>query len=181
MTENTKTKVYLIDEILDAGDFMDNFEIRKFRLTDLNTVVQINRATLPENYLPFYFIMHHNQFPELFLVAESENKIVGYIMCRVEGPDTSDFADEKVYKGHVVSIAVLPGYRRIGIASSLLTRAMENMSKRGAKECYLEVRVSNYPAISLYKKLSFKIVRRITGYYRDGEDAYVMARQLTSE
>jgi len=47
-----------------------------------------------------------------------------------------------------------------------------------ATECYLEVRVSNTPAINLYSKLGFMIVKIMKGYYADGEDAYVMARKL---
>ncbi|MEM2810100.1 MAG: ribosomal-protein-alanine N-acetyltransferase RimI, partial [Candidatus Methanomethylicia archaeon] len=35
-----------------------------------------------------------------------------------------------------------------------------------------------YPAIRLYEKLNYTITNRIQGYYADGEDAYVMARQL---
>jgi ribosomal-protein-alanine N-acetyltransferase len=45
----------------------------------------------------------------------------------------------------------------------------------GAGEGYLEVRVSNEPAIELYSRLSFQKVKRNYGYYMDGEDAWVMA------
>jgi ribosomal-protein-alanine N-acetyltransferase len=47
--------------------------------------------------------------------------------------------------------------------------------KYNASECYLEVRVSNHPAIELYKKLGFKKTKRNSGYYLNGEDAWVMA------
>jgi len=48
------------------------------------------------------------------------------------------------------------------------------------KECYLEVRESNLPAVELYKKLGFEIARTIRNYYADGETAFVMAKQLPS-
>jgi ribosomal-protein-alanine N-acetyltransferase len=54
--------------------------------------------------------------------------------------------------------------------------AMKNVYD--AKEVYLEVRVSNTPAIRLYEKLGFKIVKVLEGYYSDGENAYLMAREL---
>ncbi len=55
------------------------------------------------------------------------------------------------------------------------------MSHYKARECYLEVRVSNMTAVNLYRKLDFKITRTIRGYYADGESAYMMTRQLPLE
>jgi ribosomal-protein-alanine N-acetyltransferase len=84
-----------------------------------------------------------------------------------------------VKKGHVVSRAVLEGYRRKGIGESLMKKGMDSMrDDYGAKEVYLEVRVSNEPAIRLYEKLGFKKVKVIEGYYSDGENAYLMAAPL---
>ncbi|MFW9850771.1 MAG: hypothetical protein ACFFF4_16715, partial [Candidatus Thorarchaeota archaeon] len=44
----------------------------------------------------------------------------------------------------------------------------------GASEFFLEVRKTNEEAISIYEKLNFEIKRVLKGYYRDGEDAYLM-------
>jgi ribosomal-protein-alanine N-acetyltransferase len=55
---------------------------------------------------------------------------------------------------------------------------MESMLAYNAKQCYLEVRVTNTPAVNLYKKLGFPVTRTIKGYYADGEDAYVMTKKL---
>ncbi|MEM3174225.1 MAG: ribosomal protein S18-alanine N-acetyltransferase, partial [Candidatus Bathyarchaeia archaeon] len=78
-------------------------------------------------------------------------------------------------KGHIISIAVLPEHRRKGIGETLLKEALQSMMNYyGIKECYLEVRVSNTPAINLYKKVGFKIEKVIRGYYADGENAYLM-------
>ncbi|MGE5637480.1 MAG: GNAT family N-acetyltransferase [Chloroflexota bacterium] len=81
-------------------------------------------------------------------------------------------------KGHVVSIAVLPTARRKGVAQALIKTALEGMQYYKAKQCYLEVRVTNDAGISLYKKLGFEVSRTIHGYYSDGEDAYVMSKKL---
>uniref|UniRef100_A0A7J3ZMV0 N-alpha-acetyltransferase n=1 Tax=Fervidicoccus fontis TaxID=683846 RepID=A0A7J3ZMV0_9CREN len=153
-------------------------EIRRARREDIPRVVQINRVALPENYPEFFFYDHLENWPEIFLVAEVEDNVVGYIMCRIE-TGIGFFHLLPVKKGHVVSIAVLKEYRRRGIGSRLMVESMDAMKRvYNAKEVYLEVRVSNEPAISLYRKLGFQTIRRIPGYYSDGEDAYLMARLL---
>lgn len=152
--------------------------VRPFRPPDLNSVIEINRKCLPENYSVNFFMDIYQNCPEAFLVAEVEGRVVGYIMCRLER-GFSDFNRLKmVKKGHVVSIAVLQEYRRRGIGSSLIAQALRNLANLQAKECYLEVRVSNEAGIKLYRKFGFEITRRITSYYHDGEDAYVMSKKL---
>ncbi len=120
----------------------------------------------------------HQRLPETFIVAEENSVIAGYTMCRIEVGLSNYGFGGLIRKGHVVSIAVLPQFRRKGIAQAVITRALEGMQYYKAKQCFLEVRVTNDAAISLYKKLGFEVTRTINGYYSDGEDAYVMAKRL---
>jgi ribosomal-protein-alanine N-acetyltransferase len=147
-------------------------------MSDLESVTSINRECLPENYTDFFFVDLHRRFPETFVVAEEDGKVVGYIMCRIEvGLSNMGFSG-LIKKEHVVSVAVMPSYRRKHIGEALVNRAMENMLVYNAKQCYLEVRITNTPAISMYKKLGFQVTRTIKGYYADGEDAYVMTKKF---
>jgi ribosomal-protein-alanine N-acetyltransferase len=154
------------------------FKLRKFTPDDLQSVMQINRVCLPENYMDFFFIDLHKRFPETFIVAEQDGKIVGYTMCRIEVGLASFSLGGLIRKGHVVSIAVLPQGRRKGVAQALMATAMDGMRYYKAKLCYLEVRVTNTAGVALYKKLGFEVSRTINGYYSDGEDAYVMSKKL---
>ncbi len=154
------------------------FKLRKFKPDDLQSVIQINRLCLPENYMDFFFMDLHQRFPETFIVAEEERKIVGYIMCRIEVGLASYGLGGIIRKGHVVSIAVLPQGRRKGVAQALINTAIKGMVYYKAKLCYLEVRVTNDAGVSLYKKLGFEANRMLKGYYSDGEDAYVMTKKL---
>ncbi|MGD0645008.1 MAG: ribosomal protein S18-alanine N-acetyltransferase [Candidatus Bathyarchaeia archaeon] len=154
------------------------FKLRKFAPDDLQNVMQINRVCLPENYTDFFFMDLHQRFPETFIVAEENGKIAGYIMCRIEVGLSNFGFGGLIRKGHVVSIAVLPESRRKGIAQALIAKALEGMQYYKAKQCFLEVRVTNEVGISLYKKIGFEITRTINGYYSDGEDAYVMTKRL---
>ena len=150
-----------------------DFKIRRFKLDDIEDVMRINRVFLPENYPEFFFRDIYRNCPEAFLVATVDDKVVGYIMCRIE----SSYLFRKGSKGHVISLAVADKYRRQGIGKTLLKSAIEVLKKK-VNYIYLEVRVSNTPAINLYKNLGFRIERRLYSYYQDGEDAYLMSLTL---
>jgi ribosomal-protein-alanine N-acetyltransferase len=154
------------------------FELRRFSLNDLGSVTKINKECLPENYTDFFFVDLYRRYPETFLVAEMNGEVVGYIMCRIEVGLSNMRLPGLLKKGHVVSVAVLPSNRRNGVGTALVTKAMDGMRSYGAKQCYLEVRVTNEEATMLYKKLGMEITRTIHGYYADGEDAYVMSKKL---
>jgi len=157
---------------------LQTFKIRKFAPNDLQAVMNINRAALPENYTDYFFMDLHERFPEAFIVAEQDSEIVGYIMNRVEVGLSNMGLGGLIRKGHVVSIAVLPKSRRKGVAQALINTAIDGMRHYKAKQCYLEVRVTNEAGIKLYKKLGFEISRTLNGYYSDGEAAYVMTKKL---
>ena len=158
------------------------FVIRQARVEDIPRVMVINRLALPENYPEWFFREHLERWGTAFYVAEVEGKVVGYVMSRVEyGASVFDHT-RLVKKGHIVSIAVLEGYRRRRIGTALMEAALRALRDvYGCVEVYLEVRVSNMPAIRLYEKLGFVKVRVIPMYYLDGEDAYVMAKKLVAD
>jgi len=147
-------------------------------VNDLEKVTYINSVSLPENYTDFFFVDLYRRFPETFIVAEDNSEVVGYIMCRIETGMSNFGLRGIIKKGHVVSVAVLPNHRRKGIGEALIYKALEGMRSYGAKQCYLEVRMTNDEAIKLYRRLEFEITRTVRGYYADGESAYVMAKKL---
>ena len=116
---------------------------------------------LPENYAAYFFIDTYNTLPDTFVVAESQGHVVGYIMCRLE----HGFSDLKklrfAKKGHIISVAVIPDFRRLGIGYSLVEQALSALSAVNSDECYLEVRMNNEAGIELYKKMGFIITRTI--------------------
>ena len=80
---------------------------------------------------------------------------------------------------HILNLAVHPSFRRVGIASSLIGRLLEICQHKRVRECYLEVRVSNKLAISLYQKFGFLQCGIRKRYYSDtGENALVMRRRI---
>ena len=153
---------------------------RRCEPSDLIGVMEINMKTLPEHYSDYFYESLLEELPEAFIVAEISGKIVGYIMCKIEHGFSNFKKLGFVKKGHVVSIAVIDEYRRKGFGSILVDEALKGVKIRQCSELYLEVRCSNNDAVKLYEKLGFSIIQRLKSYYRDGEDAYVMAINFTS-
>jgi len=147
--------------------------IRQPYLSDINDIMHINRLCLPENYSYDFFYHVISEFGYACAVAEIDEKVIGYVLSRIERSLTS-FIGLQAVKGHIISIAVLPPYRRQGIGLKMMKYAMYKLIEKKVETVYLEVRVSNVPAIELYKKLGFTIKREIKGYYRDGESAFLM-------
>ena len=159
-----------------------DYSIRLFEREDIDSVVSINRSSLPENYPEQFFLGLQYHAPKAFLVAVEDGKVHGYIMCRIER-GISSFGKMPVKKGHIVSVAVLDSCRHKGMGTSLIKAGMEGVKEYGASEIFLEVRKTNEEAISVYEHLGYEIKRVLKGYYRDGEDAYLMAFKfpITSE
>ncbi|PBO82843.1 MAG: ribosomal-protein-alanine N-acetyltransferase [Nitrosopumilales archaeon] len=154
--------------------------LRRCELSDIIPVIEINLRTLPEHYSDYFYESLLEELPEAFIVAEISGKIVGYIMCKIEHGFSNFKKLGFVKKGHVVSIAVIDEHRRKGFGSILVDEAVKGVKTIQGSELYLEVRCSNNDAVKLYEKLGFSIIQRLKAYYRDGEDAYVMAIDFTS-
>ena len=157
-----------------VGDYI----IRRCEEKDLTSVISINMNTLPEHYSDYFFESILRELPESFVVAEVNDNIIGYIMCKIEFGFSNFRKLGFVKKGHVVSVAVLDQHRGKGVGRALMLEGVNGVVSRKSDEIYLEVRISNEPAIKMYEKLGFQIKSRLRTYYRDGEDAYLMALEF---
>lgn len=102
-------------------------------------------------------------------VAESGNKVVGY--CGVFLPAPGVEAD-------ILTVAVLPDFRRQGIAREFMRQIEQWSKERGASAMMLEVEQSNIAAIELYKSLGYMQISVRMDYYGPGLDAFVMRKDF---
>ena len=97
--------------------------------------------------------------------AEEDGKPCAYVIGRVIAPE-----------GEIYRVAVLPEYRKRGIAYRLLDYAVKTERGRGLEILFLEVRSRNTPAISLYRAYGFRDMGIRRGYYKNpDDDAIIMA------
>jgi ribosomal-protein-alanine N-acetyltransferase len=83
---------------------------------------------------------------------------------------------------HINNLAVLPAFRRTGIAKALLDHVLRAGADLGACRATLEVRESNEAARGLYARFGFTVAGVRHGYYSSPvEDALVLWRENLSE
>ena len=81
--------------------------------------------------------------------------------------------------GYLHNIAVDTELRHQGIGKILTEKCVDFIKSNGINKIFLEVRVSNIPAIKLYEKVGFKTVATRKGFYSNpNEDAYSMILEL---
>jgi ribosomal-protein-alanine N-acetyltransferase len=142
--------------------------IRKFRPADLNRVYEIECKSFKDPYNVLFLLNLYELYSETFLVAEKNGVVVGYVIARqVDG------------KGHVIAIAVEPKHRCQGIGKALMEAIMRIFESVGVREVFLEVRVSNIPAIKFYENLGFKKEEILPAYYSDGEDGVLLRKSFS--
>ena len=80
-------------------------------------------------------------------------------------------------EGEIMNVAVLPEYRRKGIADALMNALISIASENACDRITLEVAEDNFGAISLYEKHGFTVSGRRKGFYK-GKDALNMEKKL---
>ncbi|MEM1683087.1 MAG: N-acetyltransferase [Ignisphaera sp.] len=159
-------------------DVNEYVKIRPATRDDLDDIIAINIECLPEHYPYSFWLEHLEKWSDIFYVAEVNGHIVGYTLSRIEEGVTF-CKGGKGRIGHIVSVAVKEEYRGRGLATAMLSAVMyvlQNMYN--VEEIHLEVRISNTKAIRLYEKLGFIKMAQIKNYYLDGEDSYIMVKNL---
>ena len=104
-----------------------------------------------------------------FILAQKDGLIIGYAGIMVVAAGVP--AD-------LLTIAILPDFRRQGLAQAMLAE-LESWAKiKGATEVILEVDTKNESAISLYKLVGYEEISTRANYYALGVDALIMRKDL---
>lgn len=138
--------------------------IRRMAPADLEQVADLERQCFTESWS--YKLLEaglHSDY-DVYYVFQQEERILGYCNLRI-------LAGE----GEVQRIAVLPGYRRLGVARKMMEAMVTCARVSLVSAISLEVRQGNLPARNLYESFGFRAEAVRKGYYRNpSEDALIM-------
>jgi ribosomal-protein-alanine N-acetyltransferase len=134
---------------------------------DLPFIMEIERLSFPNPWQESSFQGEidnlHISYPSV-IVQRPHERVIGYIIFWY-------VADE----AQISNFAINPDFRNLGVGESVLKETLSVIRTMGARHVVLEVRPSNTPALSLYRKHGFGLLGIRKGYYRDpDEDALVM-------
>lgn len=143
--------------------------IRRMALQDIDKVVEIEKElfTTPWDKNALCYELEKNAFSTI-LILENDNEIVGYLGMWLLGDQTQ-----------ITTLGIKKIYQQKGYSKLLMDKCVAITKEQGYQNINLEVRVSNFKAINLYKKYGFEIVATRKNYYQDNhEDAYLMIKEM---
>lgn len=144
--------------------------IRPMQQEDVDAVMEIDMVVEEVPWTPNIFSDCIKVGYGCWVLSE-ENKVIGYGLLSVSASE-----------GHILKLAVKPSYYRQGLGTRMMKHLLNQAKRQAAESVYLEVRLSNQPAIELYHKLGFTQIGERKDYYpskKDGrEDALVLSISL---
>ncbi len=144
---------------------MDNIAILSATIRDLANLRSLEEIAFPIDRWPLLDLIGVLTLPSVIrLKAEVDHVFAGFIAGDVR---------QRKREAWITTIAVLPQFRRSGVAYSLLQECEKRMD---VQKILLTVRKSNQEALSLYKRSGYSQANIWTNYYIDGEDGIVLQK-----
>lgn len=147
------------------------YSIQPLTDKDSKEVLRLNLRCFKngENYTKYTFAYLFNEPRSLsyqLVTANGEMAAFAFVLMNQDGT------------AHLTTIGVAPEHRRRGLGARLLKHLDEVLRVKGASTIVLELRVSNLDARNLYIHAGYSIVNRLTKYYSDGEDCFLMVKSI---
>lgn len=143
-------------------------EISKMQSSDTEKIAELEKICFSSPWSESALLEETQNENAHFLVCKKGNRVAGYIGCI--------FACDE---GSITNVAVFPEFRKTGVASALITELCKHAQDNGVSTLFLEVRKSNFAAISLYEKCGFERVGERKNFYTaPTEDAIIMKKRF---
>jgi ribosomal-protein-alanine N-acetyltransferase len=150
----------------------NRFAVRLVRQFDLDRIEVIEAASFgADAYDRNLFAEYTRICGDLFLVAEAGTKVIGYSITALPARWGGERAE-------LVSVAVDPAFLGKGAAAAMMESTLRRLRRRRVARLGLTVKVTNQRARAFYDKFGFRKLRRMAGYYEDGEDGLMLFKDL---
>ena len=148
---------------------MERYYFRRATIDDLDILLELNNTLTIDTWAMEKFQQAFEYEIPILLIANSLNVTVGciiYLFC----------LDEV----RIIYCVVNQTFRNKGLGTKLVNEVLLEARKSNARYVLLETRTTNFPALSLYTKLGFRIIHIRQDYYTHliNEDAYLMEYEL---
>lgn len=121
--------------------------IRNFQDSDYPVLCELDAPMFSGMGGPILFRHIQELFGYLFLVAEMDGDIIGYILGGVHLEDAA--------RGKLIRIGVCPGHQRKECGTQLTAELFSRMKSRGVTSVHVTVALENSAARSFYAKIGF--------------------------
>jgi|GEM_PF-219387 len=158
----------MIDASVEPGP--PTARLRPLTVDDLARVADLERQLFGPSAWTDAMLAAELHAPGRWYVAavEGDDTLVGYAGLWFDGDVTQ-----------VMTIGVAPAVQRHGVGTALMTALVERSRELGAGAVLLEVRVDNAPALAMYEKFGFTVLRLRRRYYQpEDADAWTMRLAL---
>lgn len=155
------------------------FTLREYRSHDFDRLWHIDQECFAPGiaYSQLELAAYIRRRGSFTLVAEASNTTAGAdSRLGILGFIVAEANRRRI--GHVLTIDVLPGNRRLGVGSKLLATAEERLRAMPCRSVVLETAVDNASALAFYKRHGYNIVNTIPRYYSNGLDAFMLEKEL---
>ena len=157
--------------------------IRRVKVSDMIQMQQTNLHCLPENYHLWYWLYHYLMGPQAAHVAiNTKGELVGYVLGKMDDDGRNKRNPEPPH-GHITSVAIYNGYRKLGLATKLLSLTHNSLHDVfQAKYVCLNVRETNRGGHILYQNtMGYKFEKNEVNYYADDENGWLMRYTFPEE
>ncbi|NXD53436.1 NAA30 acetyltransferase, partial [Corvus moneduloides] len=128
-------------------------------------IMRLITKDLSEPYSIYTYRYFIHNWPQLCFLAMVGEECVGAIVCKL------DMHKKMFRRGYIAMLAVDSKYRRKGIGTNLVKKAIYAMVEGDCDEVVLETEITNKSALKLYENLGFVRDKRLFRYYLNGVDA----------
>ena len=127
---------------------MNAFTVREARGDEVESILALWQTTGSGPSItdtPQHLTMLTEKAPDLFLVAETNGKLVGSV---IGGWDN--------WRGHIYRLAVHPEYRRVGLARGLTAEIEQRLRARGARRIYALAATKQEMGVRFWEALPYE-------------------------